>query len=158
MKKIDSLRDALLAATPELQQHPARLRMWVDRGSAQARQTKSLSFGYSFRLNVLIMELATDISVLTLAIVQWLRVNQPELLAPGTDAFTFDVDILDNSTVDILFEIAITQNVAVTLGAGGKFAIADLPEPDPPFGPDVEIPSLSAVLIDGTPLSSIDGG
>lgn len=86
MKKIDSLRDALLAATPELQQQPARLRMWVDRGSVQARQTESLSFAYGFRLNVLIMELATDISVLTLAITRWLRVNQPELLAPGTDA------------------------------------------------------------------------
>ncbi|PJI89073.1 phage tail protein [Sphingomonas koreensis] len=158
MKKIDSLRDALLAATPELQQQPARLRMWVDRGSVQARQTESLSFAYGFRLNVLIMELATDISVLTLAITRWLRVNQPELLAPGTDAFTFDVDILDNNTVDVLFEIAITQNVAVTPAAGGKFNLVDLPEPDPLFGAEIQIPALNAILIDGEPLAGLDGG
>lgn len=157
MKKIDSLRDALLAATPELQQQPARLRMWVDRGSVQARQTESLSFAYGFRLNVLIMELATDISVLTLAITRWLRVNQPELLVPGTDAFTFDVDILDNNTVDVLFEIAITQNVAVAPAPGGKFNLVDLPEPDPLFGAEIQIPALTAILLEGEPLEGLDG-
>ncbi len=157
MQKIDTLRAALTAALPELAAHPARLRLWVENGTAQARHTATHAFAYSFRLKVLVMDLATDISVLSLAIFIWLRTNQPELLAPGTNGFSFDVDILDNETVDVLIELALTQNVTVARNPDGSFALQDLPEPVPLFGDDhilgggETIPLLSRVsLTDGT--------
>ncbi|WP_337846856.1 phage tail protein [Sphingomonas sp.] len=155
MNKIDTLRAAIVTATPELAIHPARLRMWVDRGEVEARQTASGSFGFSFRLNVLIMELATDVSVISAAIIQWLRVNQPDRLAPGNKAFTFDVDILDNDTVDLLIEIQITQQISRQPAPGGGFTLTYLPEPDPLFGDDLGLggvapaPNLVAVSADG---------
>ena len=155
MKKIDTLRAAIVAATPELAQQPARLRMWVDRGTVEARQTESGSFAYAFRLNVLIMELATDVSVISDAIIRWLRVNQPDRLAPGNTAFTFDVDILDNRTVDLLIEVEVTQSVEVAPKEGGGFTLTDIDEPNPLFddhlglGGAAPVPALSGIQLGG---------
>ena len=152
MLKIDTLRAAISDAVPEIKSDPSRLRMWVERGTAQMRQTATLAFGYSFRLNVLLVELATDISVVSLAIFIWLQVNQPELLAPGTDGFAFEVDILDDASADVLFQLQLTQNVTVARQNDGRYALQDLPEPDLLF-PDLGegVPLLTRVsLIDGT--------
>lgn len=155
MKKIDTLRDAIIAATPELAQQPARLRMWVDRGTVEARQTDSGSFAYPFRLNAVIMELATDVSVIFDAIIRWLRVNQPDRLAPGKTAFTFDVDILDNRTVDVLIEVELTQCVQVAPNEGGGYTLTDIDEPNPLFGDALglggaaPVPPLSGIQLGG---------
>jgi len=155
MLKIDTLRAALIAALPELRAQPDRVRLWVDRGAAQSRQTASFSFAFSFRLNVLLVELRSDISVVALAIFNWLQVNQPALLAPHADGFIFDVDILDNSTADVLVQIDLTQNVAVTPQDGGDFRLEYLPEPDPLFddplglGGVTPVPPLDRITLDG---------
>lgn len=157
MLKVDTLRTALIEALPELVQHPARLKMWIDQGSAQSRQTTSFAFAFDFRLNVLVEELATNISVMALAIFIWLRVNQPELLAPGATGFSFDADILDNQTADVLVQLKLTQNVTVAAREGGGFDLRDLPEPDPlmddelGLGGIVPAPLLQRIrLADGT--------
>lgn len=155
MNKIDSLRAAIVAATPELATHPARLRLWVDRGTAEARQTASGSFGYAFRLNILIMEMATDIAVISEAIIRWMRINQPARLAPGNNAFTFDVDFLDNNIVDLLIEVEITQLVQVAPKEGGGFTLSYIDEPDPLFGDDLglggaaPVPPLTGIQLGG---------
>jgi len=133
MLKIDTLRAAISDAVPEIKAEPSRLAMWVEHGSAQMRQTGTLAFGYKFRLNALLQELVTDVSVVSLAIFIWLQVNQPELLAPGADGFAFDVDILDNASADVLFQLDLTQDVTVAPQPDGTFALRDLPEPDPLF-------------------------
>lgn len=155
MNKIDSLRAAIVAATPELATHPARLRMWVDRGTLEARQTASGSFGFAFRLNVLIMELATDVGVISEAIIRWMRVNQPDRLAPGNKAFTFDVDFLDNNIVDLMIEVEITQSVQVAPKEGGGFNLTYIDEPDPLFDDDLglggaaPVPLLAGIQLGG---------
>ncbi|MDT8758232.1 phage tail protein [Sphingomonas psychrotolerans] len=155
MNKIDSLQAAIVAALPELANDPARLRMWIDRGAAQSRQTESLSFGFTYRLNILVLELASDIALLALAIFGWLRVNEPHLLAPDTDGFSFDADILDNRTADILIQIDVRQNVQVRAAEAG-YSLEYLDEPDPLF-PDMlgivagaPIPPLADVMTDTT--------
>lgn len=149
MNKIDSLRTAILAALPELAREPTRLKMWIDRGTARCPQTDSLSFGFFYRLNVLVEELANDISLLALAIFGWLRVNEPHLLAPGVDGFSFDADILDNLTADILIQIEIRQNVAVRPDGNGH-TLEYLDEPRPLF-PD------ALGLVDGAPIPPFAG-
>lgn len=150
-----SLRTAITAAVPELVTHPARLKMWIEQGSAQSRQTASFGFSFSYRLSVYLEDLSTDIAIVSLALFRWLRVNQAELLAPGTDGFTFDADVLDNGTVDVMFLLRLTENVAVTARDDGKFDLNYLPEPNPMWddflgaGGADPIPPLSAVMLAG---------
>ncbi|WP_062347134.1 phage tail protein [Novosphingobium sp. CCH12-A3] len=114
MRKIDSLSATLRAAIPEVSNDPAALPVWIDRGSARARQTGSNAFELSFRLNVLAIGVRTDLSIITLAITRWLRAHQPVRLQPGSDSFSFDADILDNGTADVLIQIDLTQNYEVS--------------------------------------------
>lgn len=133
MEKLDSLRAAITAALPEMQRNPENLRIWIERGIGRSRQTRTDAFGFAFQANILMIEMASDISVLALAIFRWLRVNQPALLAPNADGFAFDADILDNGRADVLIQIQLTQNVTVAAVEGGGDALAYLPEPDPLF-------------------------
>lgn len=154
MQKIDSLRAALTAALPEYKAAPQKLLLWTDKGTARSRQTKTLGFGFKFRLNVLLLDFTTDIAALVLAIFVWMRVNQPDLLAPDTDGIEFDVDFLDNRKADLHIKLDLKQNVSVQAKEGGGFVCTYLAEPDPlfldelPLGvPDPTLP-LSAIVIE----------
>ena len=133
MKKIQSLRTALTAALPELQTDPDRLRLWVEDGSASSRQTQSLGFGFTYRANLLIEEASTDIALIALPIFIWLRVHQPELLRPGAEGFSFEVDILDNRCADILIRLQLTENITVGTREEGGWDVNYQDEPDPLF-------------------------
>jgi len=156
MSKSKSLRTALMAALPELRNEPARLKLWIENGAVRARGTANHGFALQYPLSVLIEEAKTDIAIIALAITRWLRVNQPDLLAPNGDSFQFESDILDLSTADILFTINITENIAVEPQQDGSWSVAYLEEPDPlfadgePFAEVEPIPLLAEVrLTDG---------
>ena len=139
MRKIDTLRAAILDALPELNRDPDRLRMWIEKGSGQATSTQSQGLAFAFQLNVLVVELASDIAVLGLAVVRWMRVNQPDLLVPGATGFDFDADILDNGTADVHLQLQLDQAVSATPLAGGKFKLEYRGEPDPLFAGDLGV-------------------
>lgn len=144
MKKIDTLRAALTDAIPELKREPERLRMWVEDGAGSSRETGSLAFGFSYRLNVLLVEMSTDIALIALPIFRWLRVNQPDLLTPGKEGFSFDADVLDNRTCDIVIQLSLTENVTVALREEGGWSLDYLPEPDPMFEDGAPLGGLPA--------------
>lgn len=152
MNKIDSLRASIVEALPELSGDPSRLRMWVDRGTAKSQQTASLSFGFDYRLNILVIEMAADIALLAVALFRWMRINEPHLLTPGADGFSFDADMLDNRTADILIQIDVRQNVSVQ-ASGDGFTLAYLAEPAPLFDddnslvPGAPVPPLEDVTV-----------
>lgn len=158
MLKINLLRAALMEAMPELKAAPKNLIMWVDRGAVQSRDTDDLSFGISFQLNVLLIEFAGDIAAFALAILIWLRVQQPDRFAMGADAFDFEVDILDNGKVDLQIRLQLRQNVAVALTPQGASA-SYLPEPAPLFADDLPFggldaaPLLHSITLNGEPLA-----
>jgi len=131
MNKAKSLRAALTAAIPELRNEPDRLKLWIENGAVRARGTASHGFALQYPLSVLIEQASTDIAIIALAITRWLRVNQPDLLAPNGDSFQFESDILDNTTADILFTINLTENVAVAPQQDGSWQVTYLAEPDP---------------------------
>ena len=157
MKKPDALRSALQAVLPEFAGEPDRLRLWIEDGSAQSRQTDTAGFGFSYRLNLLLVEASTDIALIALPIFQWLRVNQPNLLAPGATGFSFDVDVLDNRACDILIQLELTENVSVAPNDDGGFALNYLAEPDPLFldalppGDLGTVPDLDRVTTEANP-------
>ena len=73
MRKAQSLRAAIVEALPELQNEPDRLKIWVEDGAARDPMTTSLSFGFKYRLNVLLEEVSIDIALLALAVLRRLR-------------------------------------------------------------------------------------
>lgn len=136
MLKLDSLRKAIATALPEMTRSPENLRIWIERGAGRCQGTTSDAFGFTFQANVLIVEMTSEIAVLAHAIFRWLRVNQPDLLSPGREGFSFDADILDNGSADVLLQLQLTQNVTVAPNDGGGFELAYLAEPDPLFADD----------------------
>lgn len=154
MRKIDTLKATLLAAIPEANNDPAMLPTWIDRGSIRARQTGSHAFAMAFRLNVLAIGVRTDLSIISLAVTRWLRANQPERLQPGADSFTFDADILDNGTADVLIQIDLTQDYRVQT-VDGVETVEPIEEEDPVRAEVDEAglaPSIAAILLDGEQL------
>ena len=149
MQKIDSLRDAILKALPELRRDRDRIKIWVERGSAKATQTPDQSFAFGFQLNVLIVEMRSDIAVLAHAVFHWLRANQPELIVPGAQGFTFDADYLDNRCADVELQLQLDQAVKVTKNAEGKFDLDYRAEPDPLFDDALAIVGDDAVTLTG---------
>ncbi len=145
MSKSKSLRAALTAAIPELRNEPARLKLWIENGAVRSRGTASHGFALQYPLSVLIEEAKTDIAIIALAITRWLRVNQPDLLAPNGDSFQFESDILDVSTADILFTINITENIAVEPQSDGSWEVTYLDEPDPMFADGLGFASVDPI-------------
>ena len=158
MNKAKSLRIALEAALPELRNEPARLKLWVENGAVRARGTASHGFAMQYPLSVLIEEAKTDIAIIALAITRWLRVNQPDLLAPNGDSFQFETDILDLTTADILFTIPLTENITVDPQEDGSWTVTYLEEPDPLFDHGLGFAELEPIpLLAEVRLADSDG-
>lgn len=137
MRKPESLRAALAAALPALPRNPDRLRIWVGQGSAHATHSPTQGFSYKYRLSVFLVELAADPSLVFMAIADWLRVHQPELLHPNYQrGFEFQVDVLDNDSFDLLIELELTENVLCTPDGNGGYTMEYPGEPDPLFPDD----------------------
>lgn len=158
MSKAKSLRNALTAAIPELRNEPDRLKLWIENGAVQARGTATHGFALQYPLSVLIEAAKTDIAIIALAITRWLRVNQPDLLAPNGDSFQFESDILDLTTADILFTINLTENIAVTPNQDGSWSVEYLQEPDPMFDDGSAFAGLDPIpLLTEVRLTDTDG-
>lgn len=133
MNKARLLRTALVSALPELANDPSRLALWVEKGSGHARQTETRHFSFEYELNVLVREMTSDIATLALALFDWLRVQQPDLLAHRATGFEFDADILDNGSADVLIRLRLVDRVTVSPGPDGGTLLNYLAEPDPLF-------------------------
>lgn len=135
MIKPDGLRAALSAAIPLFAGDPTALKMWIDKGGIVARSGPSLAFEYRYTLNLVVEGWQQHPSVIVLAINMWLAVNQPELLSGGrAPSYTFEADIIDNQTIDLAFELPLTEAVRVLPRPGGDgFDLTHVAEEDPIF-------------------------
>lgn len=129
MQKPASLRAALTEALPELARDTDRFMVWAERGSIRSRMTESRAFAWSYTLHLVIQELAAHPSIAMLAICDWLRTNQPELLAPDATGFRFEADILDSEALDLMVELDLTEQVVLVPRADGGFNLEHLAEP-----------------------------
>lgn len=144
MKKPGTLRAALAATVPDLADNPERLIMWIDQGAVASPMTASLNFAYSYRLNILILGYAGNQPPIAIAILYWLRVNQPDLLQPGKDAFSFEADFLDNSSVDLQIQLQLTEQVVGVPGDDGRLTFDFIAERKPLFDDDLAMGGLEA--------------
>lgn len=145
MLKPDSLRAALAAVDPELARDPAQLIMWIAQGAIASPMTPSFSFAYSYQLSLFLPGYGRHQAPLMIAILHWLRAQQPDLLQPGKDAFAFEADFLDNATVDLELRLQLTEQVRAIRRPDGGFDMEFLAEPDPLFADDLGIGGVDPV-------------
>lgn len=123
MIKPASLRAALVAAIPSLRINPDALTVFIDRGSIAATGSHTLSFEYRYVCNALLLDFAGEADDVFIALVAWVRENQPDLvtnLDERANGITYEIDILSNATVDISIKLALTESVVVSVDTEGK--------------------------------------
>jgi hypothetical protein len=160
VKKPDSLRAALTAAFPELGTDPDRLRMWIEQGHVKcwAGGADRLNFTQGYTLTVVIEGWTLPSILIWVVLIDWLRIQQPDLLTPGKaeTAIPFEADIVSAAEVDLSFELALTEPVRVTRREDGGFDMIVVSEPDPLFPDAAPVlpsgPLLETVWVDGVQL------
>ncbi|WP_443749713.1 phage tail protein [Asticcacaulis solisilvae] len=140
MEKPDSLRAFLVARAPELKRNPEKLQMYVKGGSTAARWSPDrFNYEYRYTLHVQILGFTGHPDQIFLPVLVWLTDNEKAALQNfdnGDQAVTFDVDLLDDKTVDLELQIKLTEAVDVVQQPGGTFRLTHRPEP-PAIGFDL---------------------
>lgn len=132
MKKPNQLRKVLEQSDPFFIKNPDKLQLWIEDGKIVRTGTENLSFYYQYSLNIVVTDYPDNIAKLTVPILSYLQINQPELFNPSLreSAVKFTPDFNNNHTADIHFEISpITEWVLVTDKKDGSVLIDYLPEP-----------------------------
>lgn len=156
MKKPALLRAALAAFLPDLARDPDRLAMWVEKGKVSARLGPQRGFAWEYDLTVLIDAYTGDPSVLMFVICDWLRAQQPDLLASGAEGFPFEVDVLDEKTVDVQITLSLKEVVRAEPGPGGRWELVAVPEPAPMLSDTQALgPALTSIWADGQQLAPL---
>ena len=75
MHKLNSLRQALIDAVPQLNDHPDHLQMSVGSGNIDARLASSLSFEKKYELQANISSFGGDSEGVFVPVLAWLREN-----------------------------------------------------------------------------------
>ncbi|MHC5192727.1 phage tail protein [Pseudomonas frederiksbergensis] len=132
MNKPESLRAHLLATVAELKHNPERLLIFIDNGKVRCTAAASLSFEYSFDLQVILTDFAGHPDSVMLPLLGWISVHQSELLEnlnKSAAGIQFEADILDNSKVDLSLTLPLTERVVVGKDAEGNTTIRHPGEP-----------------------------
>jgi hypothetical protein len=132
MNKPDNLRAHLLATVSELKHNPDRLLIFIDNGRIRCTAAHTLSFEYSFDLQVIFTDFAGHPDSVMLPVLGWLSVHQSELLenlSKASDGIQFEADILDNSKVDMSLTLPLTERVVVGKDDLGNTTVCHPGEP-----------------------------
>ncbi|MBB6153703.1 hypothetical protein HDC30_000897 [Pseudomonas sp. JAI115] len=132
MNKHESLRKHLLATMPDLRHNPDRLLIFIDNGKVRCTAAPSLSFEYSFDLQIILTDFAGHPDSVVLPLLGWISVHQPELLEnldKVKNGIQFEADILDKNKVDFSLTLPLTERVIVGTDAQGQTTIKHAGEP-----------------------------
>jgi hypothetical protein len=160
MLKPNSLRARLTAAFPDdFGQDAQRLAMWIEEGQVRCHAGEDdLSFSVEYKLSVSITGWRLPSPLIWITVIDWLRIQQPDLLTPGKSAtaIPFEVDMISNDEVDIGFDLQLSEPVRVTRRPDDGFDMQIVSEPNPLF-PDAAplLPDLvlQSIWVDGAPLA-----
>ena len=132
MNKPENLRAHLLATVEELKHNPDRLLIFIDNGKIRCTAAYTLSFEYSFNLQIILTDFAGHPDSVMLPLLGWVSVHQSELLenlSKASDGIQFEADILDNSKVDMSLTLPLTERVVVGKDDLGNTTIRHPREP-----------------------------
>ncbi|AIX49306.1 tail fiber protein [Pantoea sp. PSNIH1] len=116
MLKPQQLRKALTDNVPLLQRNPDSLNVFIDSGRIVSTLATSLSFEYQYRLNMVITDYTGDIDLLIVPMLEWLRVNEPDVMATKDkqqNGFTFKADVISDTASDISIDLQLTERVII---------------------------------------------
>jgi hypothetical protein len=147
MKKPKSLRDHLTACVPHIKLNPDCLQVfissgnvattasvpsWYEQPDSKAGESRaSLSCEYSYTLELLITDYASDPDTLIIPILAWLRTNQFEMLENTklmAEGFKFEVDYITHDSFDLSIKLQLTERLGVT-EIGNKVTVTHFDEP-----------------------------
>lgn len=116
MLKPQQLRKALTDSVPLLQRNPDSLNVFIDSGRIVSTLAASLSFEYQYRLNMVITDYTGNIDLLIVPMLEWLRVNEPDMMATKEKqqtGFTFKADVISDTASDISIDLQLSERVIV---------------------------------------------
>lgn len=132
MNKPESLRAHLLTTVAELQHNPDLLLIFIDNGKVRCTAAATLSFEYSYDLQIIMTAFAGHPGSVMLPVLGWISINQPELLENYEKMQTgiqFEADILDKDKVDLGLTLRLTERVVVGTDAQGNTTVKHAGEP-----------------------------
>ncbi len=157
--KPDSLRAAIVAALPALENDPERLAMWIEKGRIRSPMTSSRGFEWDYVLNITIQDFTGHPSIPFLVINDWARTNQIELVQPGDKSgYQFEADVVDVGTIDFHIQLNLTERVSVTRGEDGSDTLQHLDDTaflltdDEPWGTLTKVTTGGEQTYPGPPL------
>ena len=134
MNKPESLREHLLATVAELKHNPDRLLLFIDAGSVRCTNAATLSWEYTYTLQLILTDYAGHPDMVMLPLLGWLSVHQSELLANQTNVaqgLQFEADIIDAKSVDLSIRLPLTERVVIGRDDQGAVTITHPAEPQP---------------------------
>lgn len=135
MLKPTSLRQHIEASCEWLRINPDKLTVNIEGGTIALTGSASRSFEYRYTLALTLLDFPSHPSAIWVPIIQWLEINQPELILNPKlqeQGLRMEADILSNSTADLAIRLQLTERVKVTLNPDGTHTAEHLPEPTDP--------------------------
>ena len=132
MNKHESLRAHLLATVADLKHNPDLLLIFIDNGKVRCTAAATLSFEYSYDLQIILTAFAAHPDSVMLPVLGWISINQPELLEnyeKMQNGIQFEADILDKEKVDLGLTLRLTERVVVGKDAQGNTTVKHAGEP-----------------------------
>jgi hypothetical protein len=154
MKKPADLRKHLETSVPCIRKNPDHLHVYVEKGNVVSRIGGGLSFEYRYSVNLVITDFTGHVDELTIPLLAWIAVNQPEILQhpdKQEQAIRMEAEIIDHDTVDLSITLDLTERVIVTANPDGSHTAT---HPDEPALPDLGGPvGWQQLFVNGTPIS-----
>lgn len=135
MKKLNSIKDTLLKKIRYLSENREKLYLFVDDGGIIATNEPSLSYEYSYSLNIILEAFPGDQNIVFAVVVEWVKQHQPDILAnpdKRQNGIRFEADILNNLSANISIDLKLTERVIVT-EKDGQYHVDAVPEPENPM-------------------------
>lgn len=112
MLKPIKLREHLTAALPRIAQNPELLKIFVLNGSVRCTATGTLSWEYSYTMQLQLLDWVEHPDAAIYPLLQWLQQHQNELLAnPDRKGIRFDAEYLNASSMDLIIHLDLTERV-----------------------------------------------
>lgn len=127
MKKLAALREHLLTSVLDLDAE--KMHTFAEAGHVTSYEGEIEAFRLTYEANVILSGYSGDPIALYLLFVEWLKTHNP---MGAADALRFDVDILSEETVDLGFQVELTEDWLVDVRDDGKhLTLAPEPNHDP---------------------------
>lgn len=113
MRKLEALRQHLLASVPKLAANPDRLLTFVQDGAVEFHRGQHLSHEYQFPAQLVLTDYSGELDAVMLPLLQWLSRYEPSL--NPKEGIRFEAEILSNHNWDLAVTVQLSERVVATV-------------------------------------------